>query len=208
MRKHAAARTRSPWPALAAALVLVTSTGAAPPRTPEETPAAPATGALQTIAAPAAHLAYDRPAVGTVAAPPPPPPFTGMGLAAFQAAYEGHFTILPGYSTPECMAIFSHYNAEAVQGDTYSAPGAKDLWHAWNAYDQVPASAPAQRGDVAVWSGSHGAYLGGGYGHVAIVLADGPGTITTLSQNPNPTAVLELSKDGLLGYLRPHRLNP
>lgn len=208
MRKHANARPRSPWPALAAALVLIAGTGAAPPRQPEEHRTEPVTEALQVIAAPPAHLAFERPAVTTEAAPPPPPPFAGMGLTDFQARYEGHYTVLPGYSTAECMAIFSHYNAEAVLGDTYSAPGAEDLWHAWNAYDQVPATEPARAGDVAVWSGSFGAYLGGGFGHVAIVLADGAGTITTLSQNPNPTAVLELSKSGLLGYLRPHRLNP
>jgi hypothetical protein len=164
--------------------------------------------APEPITAPAsAVLTFERPRVATT---PAPPRFTGMGLADFISRYTGRAVILPGYTTAECVAVFSHYNAEAVLGDAYSAPGAQDLWltNTWTAYDRVPATEPAKRGDVVVWSGSFGAYLGGGYGHVAIVLSDNGATLTTLSQNPNPTGVLELSKYGVLGYLRPHHLNP
>lgn len=211
MGKHAAPRKRSPWPAMAAALVLVMSTGAAPPQEAHTPPAAAQEAPAQAEAIQAAPvaLAYERPAVATLPAPPPPPRFTGMGLTRFQAAYEGRRVILPGYSTAECMAVFSGFHYGAVRGRPYSSPGAKDLWpQAWAEYAKIPASEPARPGDVAVWSGSFGAYQGNGWGHVAITLADRGGTITALSQNPNPTAVMELSKSGLLGYLRPLQLNP
>lgn len=208
MGKHAAPRPRTPWPALGAALVLIMSTGAAPPREASTPPAAAApAAAAQTIQAQDAALAYPRVTVTTA---PAPAKFAGLGLGSFQATYEGLRIILPGYSTAECMAVFSHYNYEAVHGDSYNAPGAQDLWltNDWTRYDRIPADAPARAGDVAVWAGSFGAYRGGGYGHVAIVLTDQGDTITALSQNPNPTAVMALSKSGLFGYLRPHELNP
>jgi hypothetical protein len=215
MGKHTAPRKRSPWPAMSVALVLVMSTGAAPPREAPTSPAAAqeAPARAEAIQAAPVALAYERPSVATQAAPapapPPPPRFAGMGLTRFQAAYEGRRVILPGYSTAECMAVFSGYHYASVRGRPYSSPGAKDLWpQAWTEYEKIPASAPTQPGDVAVWSGSFGAYQGGGWGHVAIVLADHGGTITALSQNPTPTAVMELSKSGLLGYLRPRQLNP
>lgn len=207
-------RTLLAWLATAA-LVLIAVPGLAAAALPHRFQAHTATAEQQpAITAPAgAVLTFPRPQVTTIPAPPPPPappPFPGIGLTDFMAAYAGKFVILPGYTTAECVAIFSHYNYEAVLGDGYSAPGAQDLWlhNTWTAYDRIPADHTAQRGDVAIWSGTAGAYLGGGAGHVAIVLADHGSTISTFSQNPNPAEVLELSKFGVLGYLRPHHLNP
>jgi cell wall-associated NlpC family hydrolase len=133
-----------------------------------------------------------------------------MSFTAFLAAFEGTRTVLPGYSTAECVAIFQRYNALVVRGDGYGAVGAQNLWtdNSWTAYSRVPATEPAQRGDVVIWSGSSGAYLGGGYGHVAIVVTDNGPTLAAFGQNPNPATILTLSKSGVLGYLRPHAINP
>ena len=59
-------------------------------------------------------------------------------------------------------------------------------------------------GDVAVWTYNH-IYTGS---HVAIVIKDGisNNTIHTLSQNPNPAKPLDLSLEGILGYLHPRTL--
>jgi hypothetical protein len=186
------------------------STGAAPPREALTPPAAaPAAVTQAAIQAAAVALAYDRVQVTTTPAPPPPAPFAGMGFTDFQDRYLGKYTILPGYSRAECVAIFRHFNTFATHGDPYSAPGAQDLWNInWTRYDRIPPGEPARAGDAAIWSGSFGDYRGGGWGHVAIVLADHGDTLTAISQNPNPAAVMTLTKPGLLGYLRPHQLNP
>lgn len=204
MGRHAAQRKRRPRILasliLAAALVPATGTGAAPD------PARTDPVAQARITAPDATLTFERPQVTTVAGPPP---FRGMSLAAFLATYEGTSTVLPGYSTAECMAVFSAYHYSAVLGRPYSSPGAKDLWpQAWDEYDKIPATEPARRGDVVTWAGDHGAYLGGGNGHVAIVIADHGNSLAAFGQNPNPATTLELSKSGVLGYLRPKHLNP
>lgn len=59
-------------------------------------------------------------------------------------------------------------------------------------------------GDVAVWTYNH-IYTGS---HVAIVIKDGisNNTVHTLSQNPNPANPLDLSLEGILGYLHPRTL--
>lgn len=170
---------------------------------------------LSPVVAPSdASIAFERPSVTTQPAPSVAPtapvasPDNRMSLSGFIARYEGTYQVLPGYSTAECMAVFSHYNYKVVGGDPYNAPGAQDVWlsNTWTAYDRIPADQPSQRGDVVLWSGSFGAYQGGGYGHVAIVLEDHGSTMLTLSQNPTPVVQLELSKSGVLGYLRPKSL--
>lgn len=56
-------------------------------------------------------------------------------------------------------------------------------------------------GDVAFWNGN-------GMNHVAIVVKDnGNGTLNTMSQNPNKTGYVTLSKAGIIGYLHPRTAN-
>lgn len=210
MGRHVAPRTPRRWkPPVIIALVLITAavptlitgTGTAAVEAPPVIRAAP------DVTAPADHPTdFPREPVTLTTAPPHP----GMGLTEFLAIYEGTRTVLPGYSTAECMAIFSHYNYTAVLGDSYSAPGAQDLWlsNSWTAYDRIPAAQPAQPGDVVIWSGHFGAYQGGGYGHVAIVVKDLGADLAAFGQNPNAATTLTLSKHGVLGYLRPRHLNP
>ena len=67
------------------------------------------------------------------------------------------------------------------------------------AFTQVGAGSKALKGDIACYDASHG----GGYGHVAIVIADNGGGLSTMSQNPGPARQMNLGKAGLQGYLRP-----
>lgn len=67
------------------------------------------------------------------------------------------------------------------------------------AFRQVGAGAAPQVGDIACWGPS----MGGGWGHVAIVLGDAGGAISCMSQNPGPARKMNITKAGLQGYLRP-----
>ena len=57
-----------------------------------------------------------------------------------------------------------------------------------------------QRGDVAIWDWGSPA---GPNSHVAIVVEDRGGSVLTMTQNPGAAHYGNLSKAGILGYLRP-----
>lgn len=115
----------------------------------------------------------------------------------------------------ECVALFFQYNKDVVSGEAYGAPGAYNLWtttggqaYIWDTYDRIPNTQHMVYGDVVIWSGSHGAYPNGGWGHVAIYVSDnGNGTGKFFTQNPNPAQVLSLSYNGIVGYLRPKKMS-
>lgn len=203
MGKHAAPRTRPAGRITAAALTLALTAMLAPASP------VPVTGPEAGAALPAASVPVTAPADVqgpdfTRTAVPAPTPRPVPPLELFLAQWEGLSPILPGYTTAQCVAIFSHYHYDVIGGGSYSVIGAKDLWdRTWTEYAKIPASEPAQPGDVVIWAGDHGAYQGGGYGHVAIVVADHGQTLAAFGQNPNPATTLELSKAGVRGYLRP-----
>lgn len=115
----------------------------------------------------------------------------------------------------ECVALFFQYNQDVVAGEAYGAPGACNLWtttggqpYIWNSYDRIPNNQDMKYGDVVIWSGSYGSYPNGGYGHVAIYVSDnGGGRGNFFSQNPNPAQILNLSYNGIIGYLRPKKFS-
>ena len=126
----------------------------------------------------------------------------------FMDKYMGKPVYIPGYSTAECVALFWAYNREVNQGEAYSAAGAWNLWeqpigtpYIWDTYERVQIG---KRYDWGIWSGAHGAYPNGGAGHVAQLITDnGDGTGMFFSQNPNAPAIIRLSYNGLVGFLRP-----
>jgi hypothetical protein len=63
----------------------------------------------------------------------------------------------------------------------------------------ISTDSAARKGDVACWS----ARTPGGPGHAAIVLQDQGSTLRVLSQNPGAAQIINISKNGLQGYLRP-----
>jgi len=99
------------------------------------------------------------------------------------------------------------YSRDVIGGGFLSGNGAKDIWNTagakWQRFPVGGANGePGGKGDLAVWGPS----WGGGFGHIAIVLADQGGSLKTFTQNPGPAQVATLSKNGLIGYLRPKGL--
>ncbi|WNM67265.1 minor tail protein [Arthrobacter phage Wyborn] len=134
---------------------------------------------------------------------------TGVaGIAAattrWAASVNGRSLDLDGGFGAQCVDVAISFNREVVGGPAIGGNG-RD-WYAnggrSGAYTQVSASSRAAKGDIACW----GPAMGGGYGHVAVVLEDRGGSLLTMSQNPGPTRQLVLSKNGLQGYLRPKRV--
>jgi hypothetical protein len=128
----------------------------------------------------------------------------------FIREHTGNPVYIPGMATAECVALFWAFNREVNQGESYSAEGAANLWeqpvgtpYLWDTYERVPGAGSGLPFDWAIWSGQHGAYPNGGYGHVAQFLKDfGDGTGLFFSQNPNAPAEIRLSYNGVLGFLR------
>lgn len=70
-----------------------------------------------------------------------------------------------------------------------------------NAFTKESANYTPVYGDVAFWKRK-------GMNHVAIVIKDnGNGTLQTISQNPNKTGYLNISKNGIIGYFHPRNNN-
>lgn len=64
----------------------------------------------------------------------------------------------------------------------------------------TPHNGTPQRGDVAIWDWGSPC---GPNSHVAIVVEDRGGSVYCMTQNPGPAHYANLSKGGILGYLRP-----
>lgn len=108
----------------------------------------------------------------------------------------------------QCMDLFNFYNRDVVGAPRVAVATAAQVYGAAPAnYTRLGASAPAVKGDVAVW-GSGLPNGTGGAGHVAIVLADQGGSLQILTQNPGATHIASMSKAYLTGYLRPKNLTP
>jgi surface antigen len=118
------------------------------------------------------------------------------------AKYNGRAIDRDGAYGAQCVDLTMQYAAE-VFGVTVNGNG--NQWYAngaaSGAFTQVGAGAAPQKGDIACW----GTFYGGGFGHVAIVIADNGGSLQVLTQNPGGVHVDTLSKQGLQGYLRPKR---
>lgn len=111
----------------------------------------------------------------------------------------------------QCVDLYDFYTTGFVGGSAPMVGTADEIWnnHDPRAYTQIDRSQRPQMGDVAIWA--KGGYTPGS--HVGIILGDnGDGTVKTLSNNataagPNgASAIVNLSKTALLGYLRPNRL--
>lgn len=131
-------------------------------------------------------------------------PVTHEQLTAHLAAMDGKFNLWPNIGGPQCMVIFASVN-KLLGGPAYSAPGAKDLWDnkaLAAGYTQLPPTSVPRFGDIPVW----GDTWGDGWGHVAIAILDAGDDVSAFGQNPTAASTTLLSKDGLLGYLRPKNL--
>lgn len=125
-------------------------------------------------------------------------------VLAFINGLNGRAIDVDGAYGAQCVDLVSYYNTQWVGGANIFGNG--NQWFnsptAAGAYIRVGADQPTQPGDIPCWN----SFYGGGYGHVAITIADAGGSIKCLTQNPGPANITTLSKQGLQGYLRPRKL--
>lgn len=134
-----------------------------------------------------------------------------MTIDQFIQTYNGRAVDVDGAYGGQCWDLWSRY-AQDVAGVPQSATNTSNGW-AGSVYtttydrqpalrakfDRLPASATPRKGDVAFWGNAHATPST----HVAIVLADQGGSLLCLTQNPGATHQGSITKNGLLGYLRP-----
>ncbi|GAA3528364.1 hypothetical protein AFL01nite_02430 [Aeromicrobium flavum] len=133
--------------------------------------------------------------------PAPAPASLSAKVDAFVKKHNGRYVDFDGAYGAQCHDLAQFYNRDVVKARFISTPytgGAKDAWRTYDSsrYTKVSAGSAPRKGDLAVWGN-------GQYGHIAIVLANAGNNVKVLTQNPGATKVANLSKSGLLGYLRP-----
>lgn len=120
---------------------------------------------------------------------------------------------------PQCWDLWTHYSANLIgvnpwwlcgtQAGGGHAPHNGFTCGIWWGFDNsglnqwYTAYGPehrAQAGDVAIWEYGYPATP---YSHVAIVVEDRGGSLYTMTQNPGACHYGQITKNGLLGYLRP-----
>ena len=129
---------------------------------------------------------------------------------------DGQHIDVDGNYGAQCWDLWCHYamnvfgasmwQASTNSGGSYHHYGyACEIWHNFGcnlnwAFTPISADQPTQRGDVILWEWGSAV---GPNSHVAITLEDRGGYIYCLTQNPGNTKRANLSKAGVLGYLRP-----
>lgn len=134
----------------------------------------------------------------------------------YLASVDGVAIDVDGQWGCQCWDLWSHYAVNLI-GATYwntgtnagggcpSHPGYTcGLWYGFDRSGLgqwfTPHTGTPQRGDVAIWE--WGSPVGPN-SHVAIVVEDRGGSVYCMTQNPGASHYGNLSKQGILGYLRP-----
>lgn len=120
---------------------------------------------------------------------------------AFVKKYTGVALDYDGAFGAQCVDLSAYYIREVV-GVTPALGNGKDIYYNQNeGVTKIPGAGTCKPGDIISWGSS----MGGGYGHVAVALADQGGSILCFSQNPGPCHQEVITKAGVIGYLRPNR---
>lgn len=116
---------------------------------------------------------------------------------------NGRAIDMDGAFGAQCVDLANHYHRYCVGASSMVYANGNGWYTAApaNLYTKLGPGYRAAKGDIACWN----AFYGGGYGHVAIVLADLGGSLRVMTQNPGGAHVDTLSKQGIQGYLRPNR---
>ena len=139
-----------------------------------------------------------------------------MTIDQFIQTYNGSTVDVDGFYGGQCWDLWSRY-AQDVAGVPQSATNTVNgyagsvytsTWDQQPAlrdkFDRLPAGTAPRKGDVAFWGNAPATP----YTHVAIVIADQGGSLLCLTQNPGATHQAIITKNGLLGYLRPKTAAP
>jgi hypothetical protein len=107
-----------------------------------------------------------------------------------------------------CVALFNAYSENILGNGFLPVSYARQIfgWAPTSRWTQKSATSTPQKGDVAVWN----ANVGGGAGHVAVVLENmSSTTVRVFHQNWNGVAAHKetVSKANIQGYLRPTNLS-
>jgi len=120
---------------------------------------------------------------------------------------------------PQCWDLWTHYSVNligvdpwwrcstSVGGGCSAHPGYTcGIWYGFDNsglnqwFTAYGPGIAAQPGDVAIWDYGYPATP---YSHVAVVVEDRGGSLYTMTQNPGACHYGQITKQGLLGYLRP-----
>lgn len=116
-----------------------------------------------------------------------------------------------GWYGAQCVDLYDFYTTGFVGGQAPMVGTADEIWnnHDANVYTQIDRGQVPNMGDVGVWG--KGGWTPGS--HVGIIIGDnGDGTVKVLSNNSTSagnqgnSAITNISKSSLIGYLRPNRL--
>lgn len=116
-----------------------------------------------------------------------------------------------GWYGAQCVDLYDFYTTGFVGGQAPMVGTADEIWnnHDSRAYTQIDRNQTPGMGDVGVWG--KGGWTPGS--HVGIIIGDnGDGTVKVLSNNSTAlreqgnSAITNISKSSLIGYLRPNRL--
>ena len=146
-------------------------------------------------------LEATTPPTGALTTPSDLDPAVSVAIDRYIRATTGRAIDVDKIHGPTCVDLANHYTV-AMGGPRIWGNG-KDWYRAGGStkfYTRISPTATARKGDVACWGSS----TGGGWGHVAIVIQDQGSTLRCLSQNPGASAILNLSRNGLDGMLRPN----
>lgn len=147
----------------------------------------------------------------------------GISFTDWQASRNGVGVDVDGEYGAQCWDSWSDFATAVLDvptrytytgaggGGTHADGYACQVFHKFDSsginqwFTPASAGAPAQPGDVAFWEYGSAFYP---YSHVAVVVEDRGGSLYCVTQNPGANHYQELTKDGLLGYLRPDNQQP
>lgn len=138
---------------------------------------------------------------------------TASTLVTRVNAFVTHHPAGSQVGSGQCVALIHTYDSEVLGWSESGTPGdggAHEWWDMYSSkaglsthYMKVSAGSTARKGDLAVYSTA----VGGGYGHIAIVLADNGSSLKVIQQNWTRSLHVSIdssmTKSHLLGYLRP-----
>jgi LysM repeat protein len=110
----------------------------------------------------------------------------------------------------QCVAVANQYELEVVEGGWIGTPltgWATDWWtnfgndSDYDNYIRVDASEQPQKGDLAIWK----KYNNNSLPHIALVLENQGSNVKCFTQNPGNARIESLTKNGIIGYLRPKK---